>query len=112
MSGTAKVADRSLRPRRRAPFDLSPPLTMTWAEAAASVARATESWLRDHIGDLPDFPRPDPVMDVFCRAEIEAWVRRRFGIVSPVTATEDAEDILIGRVNGKAARKIPGQPAA
>lgn len=97
----------AIRPRRRpAPYAVVP-LTMTWTEAAAEL-RVTESWLRDHIGALPGFPRPHPLLDVFATEAVEAWVRRSFGLVGPATTQQDAEAILLERANGFGARAIPG----
>jgi hypothetical protein len=92
------------KPRRRPPYNFEPE-TMTWAEAAAVACRATESWLRSHIGDLEGFPRPDPALDVFSGRAIRAWVARRFGLVTPETDIDDAEHILIRRANDAAAHK-------
>jgi hypothetical protein len=50
------------------------PLTMTWSEVADVAFRQLESWLRDHMPE--DFPRPDPLYDVFATEAVSAWVRR------------------------------------
>jgi hypothetical protein len=87
---------------------------MSWAEAAAVACRATESWLRSHIQELDGFPRPDPILDVFSAKAIRSWVDRRFGLVTPETTLEDAEDILIQRANNAASHKtsLPRRPTA
>jgi hypothetical protein len=63
------------------------PATMTWAEAAEYAFRKSESWLRGHIHDIPGFPRPDPVYSTFSKAQVDAWIARRFGL-----ALDDARD--------------------
>lgn len=100
---------RNLRPRKRPAAYAGAPLTLTWAEAAGEL-RATERWLRDHIADLPGFPVPDPLLDVFAREAIEQWVRRRFGLVTESATVADNEAILLGRINGQSARALPGRP--
>lgn len=81
--------------RRPNPFT---PATMTWAEAADYACRKSESWLRSHINEL-DFPRPDPVLNIFAKEAVELWVRRRFGIIRPDDSIEQTEAILIDRVH-------------
>jgi hypothetical protein len=99
-------------PRRRPPYAFEPE-TMTWSEAAAVACRSTESWLRDHIGDLEGFPRPDPVLQVFSTRAVRAWVERRFGLASEGAAPEDAEKIMLDRLrNGTNVPALPRRPAA
>lgn len=99
------------RPRKRGtpyPFE---PFTMTWAEVSAAVFRASEVWVRTHLP--PDFPRPDPVLDVFATEAVQAWVRRRFGLATTRADPADEEAILIDRArNGKSSRQIPRSTAA
>ena len=58
---------------------------MTWAEVADYAFRRGETWLRDHLRDFADFPRPDPSLGLFRRLDIDRWLDRRFG-----EATADA----------------------
>jgi hypothetical protein len=98
------------RPRKRgAPYPFEP-FTMTWGEVSAAVFRASEVWVRGHLPT--DFPRPDPVLDVFATEAVQAWVRRRFGLVTTGADPADEEAILIQRArNGKPSRQISGRSA-
>jgi hypothetical protein len=89
-------AVKRMRRRKRAAHPFVP-LTMTWAEVAATVFRASESWLRMHISDFPEFPRPDRTLDIFAREAVEAWVRRRFALELTAESHLDAEATLIQR---------------
>ncbi len=71
------------KPRRRFQEHTFPPMTMTWADVAFAVFRVSESWLRGHLNEFPDFPKPDPRLDVFATEAVGQWVRRRFGLVQP-----------------------------
>lgn len=81
--------------RRPNPFT---PATMTWAEAADYACRRSESWLRSHINEL-DFPRPDPVLNIFAKEAVDSWVRRRFEIIRPDATVEETKAILMGRLH-------------
>jgi hypothetical protein len=106
---SSEVAAR-FRPRKRGKPYPWPPFTMTWAEIAAAVFRASEAWVRDH---LPmDFPRPDPALDVFATKAVEAWVNRPFGLATPDGDPHDAEDILIRRANGQGQGPLPDRTAS
>lgn len=81
------------------------PLTMTWEEVADRVFRRDAVWLR---GNLPaDFPRPDPEYDLFHVEAVEAWTRRRWGVVSDAGGEEQgrttAQAILRERLQAKKA---------
>lgn len=67
----------SFKPPYRPASLVAVPLTMTWMEAASEL-RVTEGWLRGHIGDLPGFPRPHPLLDVFSTEAVQVWVRQTF----------------------------------
>ena len=96
-------------PRRTMPPHPFEPGTMTWAEAAAYAFRCSESWLRDHLGDYPDFPRPDPQLALFSTEAVKTWVRRRFGLVSPPDAPEDGPARLLERVRAKYPGPLSGR---
>jgi hypothetical protein len=85
-------------PRHSRPTYAFEPLTMTWAEVAATVFRRSESWMRDHLPE--DFPTPDPVLGVFVTEAVRAWVRRRFGLAVSANDPQAAEDILLERAHG------------
>jgi hypothetical protein len=85
---------------------------MTWTECAAFAMRKSESWLRDHINELVDFPRPDPLLNVFATEAVETWVRRRFGLASAKDTAKDVEASLLGRLaRGKPQNTVPGREA-
>lgn len=86
------------------------PLTMTWAEVADAVFRRNEMWLRENLPT--DFPQADPVYGLFHSEAIEAWARRRWGLVTDATSLEDARDILRERIHGQRQSKAPGHKAA
>ena len=96
------------RPRNRRSYDFVP-LTMTWAEVAATVFRSSESWLRDHITEYVGFPMPDRSLDVFSREAVEAWVRARFGLAPAMQVDHAAEGILLGRIHAKPPRALSGR---
>jgi hypothetical protein len=103
----------SNRPLRRAAPHPFQPLTMTWREVADAVFRVTEQWLRMHITEFPDFPQPDPRLDVFATRAVEMWVERRFGLVPTGHGKHDAEARLLGKIrDGQDHRALPGRPAA
>lgn len=58
------------------------PLTMSWAEVADAL-RKSETWLREHIDELPGFPRPGQVLNLFLRDDVERWVRSDCGHHEP-----------------------------
>ncbi len=92
------------KPRRRFQDHIFPPMTMTWADVAFAVFRVSESWLRDHLSEFPDFPKADTRLDVFATEAVEQWVRRRFGLVQPDITPQDAEQILIDRATASHAQ--------
>lgn len=78
------------KPPYRSASLVAVPLTMTWMEAASEL-RVTEGWLRGRIGDLPGFPRPHPLLDIFFTEAVQAWVRQAFGLDGSTAASGDAE---------------------
>ena len=70
-------------PRRRIEWT---PLTMTFVEVAEVVFRRGESWLREHIGDYPTFPTPDPGTGLYLAEQVNDWLRARYGIVPSSSA--------------------------
>lgn len=104
------MADRL--PSRRNQRHEFEPLTMTWPEVAGSVLRVSESWLRDHIGELEGFPKPDRQLGVFATEAVRAWVRRRFGLTGAGTTIQDAEAILMERAKHADDRRPVSRRAA
>ena len=103
------------RPRQRRHTTAHPwePLTMTWREVAATVFRASEEWLHDHLAEYPDFPAADPRINVFAREAVEQWVSMRFGLDSAVNTNNDAEARIMARLNNdKNPRAISQHPTA
>jgi hypothetical protein len=88
------------------------PATMTWAEAAEYAFRRSESWLRGHIPAIPDFPRPDAVYNTFSKAQVDAWLARRYGLECPPGEKRDFEAELLERARGKNQGPIPGRKTA
>ena len=86
------------------------PLTMTWAEVADAVFRRNEAWLHDNLPD--DFPAPDPIYGLFHVEAVEAWARRRWGLVTDATSREDAQAILRERLRGTRQGALSGHKAA
>ncbi len=86
------------------------PLTMTWAEAADAVFRRNEAWLRSNLP--PDFPTPDPAYGLFLAEAVEAWARRRWGLVTDATGQDDARAIVRERIRAHAQKSPPGHQAA
>jgi hypothetical protein len=82
MNGNLVAAMPKTRNRRRriAAYEWAP-LTMTWPEVAHAVFRASEAWLREHIGQYPDFPPPRD--DLFSAKGVETWCNQRWGVLSP-----------------------------
>ena len=81
---------------------------MTWAEVADAVFRRNEAWLR--ANPQPDFPQPDPTYDLFHAEAVEAWARRRWGLVTDATSREDAQAILRERIAGTRAGALADGP--
>lgn len=95
-----------MTPRRHAPPYPWEPVTMTWREVAETVFRCTEERLHKHIP--ADFPRPDPILNVFARAAVLAWVDRRFGLDNSARAEQPADTTLMARLkHGQADSAIP-----
>lgn len=55
------------------------PATLTYDETAAYAFRQTGHWLRRQLQELPGFPKPDPVLRLFSKAQVDAWIAQRFG---------------------------------
>ncbi len=72
--------------RRRMTAHAWEPLTMTWGEVAFAVFRASELWLRGHVGDYDDFPKARD--DLFSRKAIEEWCDRHWHLSPPTAANE------------------------
>lgn len=72
------------------------PMTMTWAEVAATVFRHSESWLRDHVPAT--FPKPHAAYDTFATEAVLAWVRAEWGLASGQGNQNDAETRLLGKL--------------
>lgn len=112
------MPDRTiLRKRRRTLLYDFEPMTMTWTEVATFVfridpERGPEAWLRDHLKDYPDFPRPDPAIDTFATEAVRAWVRRRFGLASLGLAAEDDGNRLLGPARASKRGALSGRTAA
>ena len=100
------AAIRKITPRRHIEMHPWQPLTMTWPEVAASVFRTSEEWLHRHLPD--DFPRPDPILNVFARAAVEKWVERRFGLDTTTRRTKDSGLIESIAPYGKTDRAVSG----
>ena len=66
------------------------PLTMTFVEVAEVVFRKGDSWLRAHIHEYPNFPKPDPETGLFLAEQVNEWLRARYGIMpsSPAGMTD------------------------
>lgn len=79
---------------------------MTPAEVADRVFRRDEAWLR---ANLPaDFPHPDPVYGLYHVEALEAWARRRWGLVTGASGSEDAAAIMMERAkDATRARPVP-----
>ena len=77
---------------------------MTWAEVADAVFRRNEAWLR--ANPPPGFPQPDPAYDLFHVEAVEAWARRRWGLVTDATSREDAQAILRERLQAQGQARL------
>ena len=89
------------------------PLTMTWSETAHLVFRASELWLRQHIGEYPDFPKP--IDDLFHAGEVRRWCDLRWNAVRPAVAANDSlvDDLLMARIkHGTRKNPAPRRAAA
>ena len=80
------------RPRARHQLE---PATLTWCEVADYTFRKSENWLRGHLSDFPDFPRPDAALGLFRKLDVDRWLARRFGEVTADVL--DLESELIRR---------------
>lgn len=54
------------------------PFRMTMGEVAFAAFRRGETWLRAHLKDYPNFPKPD-VDGLFLTEDVLEWVRVRHG---------------------------------
>jgi len=73
------------------------PATMTWAEVSEYAFRKGESWLRAHLTDFTDFPRPDPSLGLFRKLDVDFWLGRRFGEVTSDVVQLESELIRRAR---------------
>ena len=109
--GWREMPDKISSGRRGRPRYDFRPATMTWLEAAAFAFRRSKSWLRDHRPN--DFPAPDPIYGLFATEAVEAWVRRRYGLVNHGGDPDDAERRLLGKLgDGERQGPLPRCPAS
>lgn len=63
---------------------------MTWEGVADRVFRRNAAWLHENLP--ADFPQSDPVHQLFHVGAMEAWARRRWGVVAEASSPEGSRE--------------------